>query len=193
MANPYQLLSIQTGTCQPMEIQGRKIMTAIGKTPVSDSIEVTKLGLKGDEQADPSVHGGLSKAVYAYPSEHYGYWEEQVQMHSPERSLPNGSLGENLTISGLLETDVYVGDELHFENCVLRVTQPRNPCYKFNAVMNDKKASKKMAQTGYCGFYLSVVQTGSIKAGERFKVVPGDQTTSIPSLFAVSSLKTRND
>ena len=165
-------------------------MSAIAKDSVSDRVRVAALGLEGDAQADRSVHGGLSKAVYAYPSEHYDYWREQPGSNA---ELPYGSMGENLTIVGLLETDVFVGDELHFDDCVLRITQPRKPCFKFNAVLNDRLAGKKMAQTGFCGFYLSVERTGSIAAGDTFRLVPGEQDVSISSLAAVSKLKTRND
>jgi MOSC domain-containing protein YiiM len=108
-------------------------------------------------------------------------------------ALPFGSLGENLTLSGLMEKEVFVGDELHFGACVLRVTGPRQPCFKFNAVMNDRLACRRMAQTGFCGFYLSVVSEGSIAVGEHFRVVPGARTTSIDSLFRVSKRKTLND
>ncbi len=176
-----------------MTIGGKTIMTAIRKTPVGRRVNVGPLGLEGDEQADRSVHGGLKKAVYAYPSEHYGYWRDQVAPADPDSTLPYGSMGENLTISGLLETDVFVGDTLHFEDCVLKITQPRQPCFKLNAVMNDRLAGKKMAQTGFCGFYLSVLSAGSIAAGDAFNLVPGARATSIASLAAVSRLKTRND
>ena len=193
MQSSIQLISVQIGRCQPLIIQDRKILSGIKKKPTSTPISVTKLGLKGDEQADLSVHGGLSKAVYAYPSEHYAYWEQQAVENDLETPLPYGYLGENLTLSGLLESDVYVGDELHFEHCVLQVTQPRHPCFKFNAVMNDKQASRKMAQSGYSGFYLSVVETGTLIAGESAVLVPGHRTTSILSLLKVSQFKTRND
>lgn len=187
------VLSIQTGKATPIDAGGRQVLSAIGKTPVQGRITVNKLGLEGDEQADLSAHGGLSKAVYAYPSEHYDFWRKQVSSAGGTAELTYGSLGENLTISGLLESDVFVGDELHFDDCVLRVTQPRHPCFKLNAVMNDKLAAKKMARTGYCGYYLSVKSTGSIAAGQTFEIVPGPRDTSIESLFKVSLLKTRND
>lgn len=176
-----------------MTIGGKRVMTAIAKAPVSDRVKVAALGLEGDEQADRSVHGGLAKAVYAYPSEHYDYWRDQTAQIDANSNFPFGSMGENLTISGLLETDVFVGDELHFGDCVLRVTQPRQPCFKFNAVLKDKLAAKKMAQSGYCGFYLSVVSEGSVAAGETFRLVPGARKMSISTLAAVSKLKTRND
>ena len=168
-------------------------MSAIQKTAVSGAISVHKLGLEGDEQADLSVHGGLSKAVYAYPSEHYPYWREQQRLLGIDNPLSYGSMGENLTLSGLLEQDVCVGDELHFQDCTLRVTEPRQPCFKFNAVMKDKEAAKKMAQTGFCGFYLAVIRTGTISAGESFTLVHGARETPISELFQVAMRKTASD
>lgn len=188
-----KLLSIQTGLVKPMAIGEKTVMTAISKAPVNGRVRVMPLGLEGDEQADRSVHGGLKKAVYAYPSEHYGYWRNQVAQTGTGLTLPYGAMGENLTLSGLLETEVFVGDELRFDDCVLRITQPRQPCFKFNAVMGDKRAGKKMAQTGFSGFYLSVVAEGSLAAGETFQLVPGAREVAISELAAVSKLKTRND
>jgi MOSC domain-containing protein YiiM len=176
-----------------MTIGGKSVMTAIAKKPMTRRVSVGPLGLEGDEQADRSVHGGLSKAVYAYPSEHYAYWRSQATHADPTALVPFGTLGENLTIAGLLETDVFVGDELHFEDCVLRVTQPRQPCFKLNAALNDRLAARKMAETGYSGFYLSVLTPGGITAGDGFTLFPGPRETSISSLAAVSRLKTRND
>ncbi len=147
-----QLLSVNTGRVRPLQIQGRRIMTAIGKTPVDGPVGVARLGLAGDEQADPSVHGGLSKAVYAWPAEHYPWWQQQRQQAGVslfDEPLPPGFAGENLTLTGLLEAQVWVGDELHFPDCVLRVAAPREPCFKFNAVMGFAQAGRAMALAGW--------------------------------------------
>lgn len=135
---------------------------------------------------DTSVHGGLSKAVYAYPHEHYTFWQTvraQAQAQSWGEALPHGMLGENLTLTGLLEGDVYVGDVLQFPDCALAISEPRRPCYKFQAIMGFKHAVKMMAQSGYCGFYLAVRQPGTIAAGESYDVIPGAREVSIAELF----------
>ena len=103
--------------------------------------------------------------------------------------MPHGSLGENLTLGGLLETDVWVGDVLRFAHCVLRVSQPREPCYKFNAAMGFNTAVKAMAQSGLCGFYLSVDEPGTVQAGEAFTLVPGPRHVSIPQRFQAKMFK----
>lgn len=193
MATEQRLLSIQTGVAQPLMIGGRRIMTAIRKRPVSGPVAVQRMGLAGDEQADPSVHGGLRKAIYAYPSEHYPYWAGQQSMLGLPTELPFGSLGENLTLTGLTEDAVYVGDLLVFADCVLRVTEPRQPCFKLNATMGDPQAAQKMARSGFCGFYLAVDTPGSLSTGERFTVQTGPRQTPIAALFQAAMLKTRSD
>jgi MOSC domain-containing protein YiiM len=150
------------------------------------------MGLVDDEQADPSVHGGLSKAVYAYPLEHYDFWvraRAHAGVSGIDSTLPPGSMGENLTLRGLLETEVWVGDVLRFPSCALRVAQPREPCFKFNAALGFNTAVKSMAESGFCGFYLSVDEPGTISAGDRFEVMPGSRQMGIPELFQAKMFK----
>lgn len=166
---------------------GRQVLTAMGKQAVAGAVPVLPLGLLGDEQADLSVHGGLEKAVYAYPAEHYPFWQaarREQGLDQIDDSLPFGSLGENLTLQGLLESDVWAGDVLRFPHCELQVRIPREPCYKFNAAMGFARASRLMAQSGFCGFYLSVLTPGVLRAGDRFELLPGRRSVSIPQLFA---------
>ena len=187
-----QLIGLQTARARRVNINGRAVLTAFHKQAVTGPVPVLPLGLMGDEQADLSVHGGLAKAVYAYPSEHYPLWQAARQaagLTGIDDALPWGSLGENLTLSGLLEQDVWVGDVLRFANCALRVTQPREPCYKFNAAMGLSSAAKTMAQQGWCGFYLAVQEPGSLQAGERFELVPGSRGMSIPEAFKAKMRK----
>lgn len=191
-ARPLQLLGVQVGQARKALIGGRAVLTAIRKTAVLGAVAVKPLGLEGDEQADPSVHGGLDKAVYAYPSEHYAYWRTQraqAGLDGIDDTLAYGAMGENLTLSGLLERDVWVGDLLEFAHCVLRVDQPREPCFKFNAAMGYNTAVKDMAQSGFCGFYLSVHTPGSVQAGEAFVLHPGARRVGIPERFNAKMFK----
>ena len=177
-----QLLAIQTGQVRPLMVGGRKLVSAIGKTTVAGPIEVGVLGLAGDEQADLSVHGGLSKAVYALPSEHLPWWQAQRQAQGAtmfEEALAPGSLGENLSLQGLLEHELFIGDRLDFGDVVFRITQPREPCGKFNAVMGYALAAKDMVQSGRCGFYLAVEQTGFLQAGATCRVLAGSRSTRV--------------
>ncbi len=187
-----QIQGIQIGSARKALIGGRAILTAIRKTAVAGPVAVRALGLEGDEQADLSVHGGLEKAVYAYPLAHYAFWREQralAGLAEIDDQLPCGAMGENLTLAGLLEADVWVGDVLEFAHCSLRVEQPREPCFKFNAAMGFNTAVKVMAQSGFCGFYLSVSQPGTLQAGESFVLHPGPRRVSIPERFDAKMFK----
>lgn len=186
------LLSIQVAPARRVQIGGRSILTAIHKQPAAGAVQVQRLGLAGDEQADLSVHGGLDKAVYAYPAEHYPFWHAaraQAGVTGIDAALPFGSVGENLTLQGVLEADVWVGDVLRFRQCELRVTQPREPCYKFNAAMGFSGAARAMAQQGCCGFYLAVDRPGQLSAGESFELVPGPRRLRITESFNAKMFK----
>lgn len=191
-----RLLSINTACAKPLLASGRKVLSAIGKRAASGAVAVERMGLLGDEQADLSVHGGLEKAVYAYPVEHYGFWQaarREAGVSMFDEDLPHGFMGENLTISGLLESNVFVGDELVFPQCRLRVEAPREPCFKFAAVMGFAQVGKRMVQEARCGFYLSVVETGSLQAGESFTLVAGARRLSIADAILGKMAKHRRD
>lgn len=160
-----------------------RIATGIHKQPVQGPVAVNRLGLAGDEQADLTVHGGLDKAVYAYPIEHYAFWAAQrLATLKRDEPLPPGSMGENLTIEGLLESDVWIGDRLQIGSAILEVTQPRQPCFKFNAKMGFSHAAKMMVQAGNSGFYLRVVQIGDVRAGDAITLVAGSRATSLTDI-----------
>lgn len=189
-----RLLSVNVSLARAVQIKGRNVMSGIGKRAVGGAVRVAALGLEGDEQADLSVHGGLAKAVYAYPSEHYPFWQTvraQARVSLWDEPLPPGLMGENLTLEGLLEKDVCVGDVLRFPDCELAVSEPRFPCFKFNAAMGFEQASQLMFANAWCGFYLAVRVAGTLRAGERFEVVPGPREVGIVELFRSrsSSLK----
>jgi len=183
---------VNTGSARRMKAGERSVLTAIGKAAVEGPVAVHRLGLARDEQADLSVHGGLDKAVYAYPAAHYAFWQAQRRERGVslfDEDLPPGFMGENLTVDGPLETEVFIGDELHFPDCVLRVTAPREPCFKFNAVMGFAQASRAMALAGCCGYYLAVDKAGTISAGQRATLVPGRRPLSIAQAFAAKFAK----
>ena len=187
-----QLLSINVGQVRKLRVGERQLPSAIGKQTVSGAVAVGKLGLSGDTQADDSVHGGLSKAVYAYPLEHYPFWQQLRRDHGVslfDEDLPHGFMGENLTIAGLLEQEVWAGDELHFPDCVLHVTEARSPCGKFAAVMGFAGAPKAMFEGNTCGFYLAVDVPGTLQAGQSFTLKPGSRSVSIATSLQAKRYK----
>lgn len=187
-----RIVSVNIGSARRLRVGERTVLSAIGKTPVAGVVALGRMGLAGDEQADPSVHGGLAKAVYAYPVEHLPFWTEQRRSQVAslfDETLEPGFMGENLSIEGLLEGQVWIGDELHLPDCVLRVTAPREPCHKFNAVMGLNTAGRLMAQRGCPGFYLAVAQPGSVQAGQGFDLRPGSRGLSVRDAFAAKRVK----
>ncbi|MCI4371622.1 MAG: MOSC domain-containing protein, partial [Thermoplasmata archaeon] len=116
-------------------------------------------------QADPSVHGGPTKAVYAYPSEHYPSWRRELA----RSDLPWGSFGENLTTDGLGEDTVHIGDRLRVGSALLRVTQPRMPCYKLGIRFGRDDMIRRFLESGRSGFYLAVLEEGDVAAGDRIE------------------------
>lgn len=210
-----QLLSLNRSAVATLITAQGAVPSAIRKRAIDGVGAVHELGLDGDEQADRRVHGGPAKAIYAYPSEHYPFWQTvRAQAGVPgapwptaapssapqggssplakpagldawDESMPWGMLGENLSLQGLLETQVWAGDRLIFDQggVVLQVSEPRQPCFKFNAVMGFAQAAKLMAQSGYCGFYLAVIRPGRLRAGMGFRLEPGPRELAIPELF----------
>src|SRR5690349_3355803 len=121
-----RILSVNVGMPREVEVDGQTVTTGIFKEPVAGRVAVRRHNLDGDRQADLTVHGGKDKAVYAYPSEHYDFWKQEL----PEMNLPFGMFGENLTTTGLFEKEVHIGDTFKVGTAILQVTQPRLPCYK---------------------------------------------------------------
>jgi len=184
-----RLLSISSGKVTPLfgdhHPNYKIVASAIRKQAIStlnspESVEITRLGVQGDEQADLSVHGGLEKAIYVYPAEHYAFWNALLTRETKKSvQLQYGAVGENFTIEGLLETDVYVGDKLIIGGLEFSVVKLREPCFKFNAAMGYKGAAKAMLQSGFSGWYLRVHQAGSLTAGVDIKHVSGPKDISI--------------
>jgi len=184
-----RILTISIGKVAPLagahHPEFTVVPSAINKIPVSQTanpkpILLGVLGLDGDEQADLSVHGGIEKAVYAYPSEHYEFWNTLLSQERQQTvALNHGALGENLTISGLLEADVYIGDRWRIGTVELAVVKLREPCFKFNAKLRFNGAAKAMLKNAFSGWYLRVLQPGLISAGDLIEVTPGPREISI--------------
>jgi len=184
-----RLLSISTGKVVPLfgnhHPDYKSVASAIHKKSVSNlenplPVEIHSLGVKGDEQADLSVHGGIEKAIYVYPAEHYAFWNELLTRETKKPTLlKHGAIGENFTIEGLLETEVFIGDKLLIGNLEFVVVKLREPCFKFNATLGYKGAAKAMMQSGFCGWYLRVLNTGTLAAGAQITLIPGARDISI--------------
>ena len=166
-----RLLSINVGLPRDVDWRGGTVRTSIFKSPVLGRVRVTKLNVEGDQQSDLSVHGGLEKAVYVYPSEHYAFWREEL----PGIDLPWGVFGENFTTEGLLEDSVDIGDRLRVGSAEFVVTQPRMPCYKLGIRFGRPDMVKRFLRNGRSGFYLAVHQEGEVTAGDSFELIARDE------------------
>jgi MOSC domain-containing protein YiiM len=144
---------------------GKAVRSSIWKNPVQGRIHVLPLNLDGDQQSDLSVHGGVDKAVYAYPSEHYSYWRTQL----PDVDLPWGAFGENFNTAGVLEDQVQVGDRLRVGSAEFMVTQPRMPCFKLGIRFDRRDMVKRFLQSKRTGFYLAVIRKGEVGSGDSIE------------------------
>ena len=184
-----KLISINAGKVAPLFTNQHPdhavVMSGIKKNSISqisqqNPVEINKLGVHGDEQADLSVHGGIEKAIYVYPHEHYPFWNALLsrELKTPFDLQP-GAMGENFTITGLLEADVFVGDTLQIGDLEFVVTKLREPCFNFNAKMRYKGAAKAMLQSGYCGWYMRVITPGKLMAGSTINLLAVKQEIAI--------------
>ena len=166
-----RLVSVNIGHPREVIYKGKTVTTGIFKEPVEGRIRLRTLNLDGDRQADLSVHGGPSKAVYAYPFEHYEYWREQY----PGVDLPWGMFGENLTVEGLREDSVNIGDRFRIGSAQLMVTEPRLPCHKLAAKFGRDDIIKRFLHSGRTGFYFAVIREGEVGTEDGIELVSRDE------------------
>jgi len=174
-----KIVSVNIGHARSVLWNAKEVTTGIFKEPVAGQVRVRSLGLDGDIQADLTVHGGPSKAVYAYPSEHYEYWKTKLQ----NARLSWGYFGENLTIQNLLENSVRVGDQFRIGSAEVVVTQPRFPCYKLGIRFGDMDMVKRFQASGRSGFYMAVVREGEVREGDAIELI--SQNKSNPTIAKV--------
>jgi len=165
-----RIVSVNVGLPREVVWKGINVRTAIFKQPVAGAVAIREPNLAGDRQADLTVHGGSGKAVYAYPAEHYEYWRKQLS----DASFSWGVFGENLTTEGLREDTLCIGDLLRVGSAVLRVTQPRMPCYKLQLRFNRDDMIKRFLMSGRSGLYLSVIEPGKVSVGSKAEILGRD-------------------
>lgn len=163
-------MSVCVSMAKYVEHRGDEILTGIFKEPVNRPVALSRLNLAGDQQADLSVHGGPDKAVYAYPSEHYPSWRQEL----PDLDLSWGAFGENLTTAGLMENNVCIGDEFQIGTAVLKVSQPRLPCYKLAMRLGRPDIIKRFMKSSRSGIYFSVVEEGVLQTGDAIEYLRSD-------------------
>jgi MOSC domain-containing protein YiiM len=182
-----RVLSVSVGLPREVVWHGQTVLTSIFKTPVDGRLRATTLNLEGDQQSDLTVHGGVDKAVYVYPSEHYEFWRRAL----PRMELPWGVFGENLTTLGLLESEVRIGDRFRVGSCEFIVTQPRLPCYKLGIRFGRADILKRFLHSGLTGFYFAVAREGEVGAGDSIdsieKAPDGLTVSEVVNLYTVDA------
>jgi len=178
-----KILSINVSQPKKIKYKNKTLYTSIYKAPVNKKLKINKLGLEGDKQADLSAHGGKEKAVYAYSYEHYKYWGNLLNL---DFTNDFGLIGENLTIDKFNEKEIFIGDEFELPNAILKVSQPRIPCYKLSLKMDNKEFLKYFIKYNYLGAYLKVIKTGDIEKESILKLIKREKNSL--SLYDVSKL-----
>jgi MOSC domain-containing protein YiiM len=186
-----KLISVNVAQPKDILVNGRSVSTGIFKQPVSGVVRVRRLNLGGDRQADLTVHGGPDKAVYVYPSEHYVFWRRELD----HDLFGWGTFGENLTVEGLLEDTVHIGDQICIGTALFEVTQPRQPCFKLAAKFEREDIIKRFLDSRRSGFYVRVLKEGSLQAGDPIEFRNRDPhavtVREIMDLYAAKKLEKR--
>jgi MOSC domain-containing protein YiiM len=167
MQSDMKLISVNVGLPRVVMSNGDPVSTGIFKEPVAGRVMLRTLNLDGDRQADLSVHGGSTKVVYAYPSEHYDYWKHEL----PEILLPWGMFGENFTTTGLFESELNIGDKFRVGSAIVMVTEPRMPCYKLGIKFGRPDIVKRFLASERTGFYFAVLQEGEVGVGDPIELI----------------------
>jgi MOSC domain-containing protein YiiM len=159
------LTSVNVGVPKTVQWRGQAVTTGIFKSPVEGPIALRRHNLDGDQQADLSVHGGPTKAVYVYPTEHYAFWRSEL----PDVAFGWGHFGENFSVEGLEERSMFIGDEYRVGTARVVVTEPRMPCFKLGIRFEMADMLKRFLQSGRSGFYFGVVKEGEVQAGDTLE------------------------
>ena len=165
-----KLVSLNLGLPRDVIWKGKTVTTSIFKEPVDGRVTLRTLNLDGDRQSDLTVHGGVHKAVYAYPAEHYHDWRRELS----GVELPWGMFGENFTVQGLLEDEINIGDRFRIGSAELTVAQPRLPCYKLAVKFGRDDIIKRFLDSGRTGFYFAVQEEGDVGAGDSIEPTSRD-------------------
>nr|BDT29036.1 MOSC domain-containing protein [Bacteriovorax sp. HI3] len=166
-----KILTIQISKVKKVEYKGRPVETGFFKEQVKGPLKLLSLKLEGDEQADLKVHGGLDKALYAYPYDSYVEWKK----FRPEHTYEPGAFGENLCMETLDEKSIYIGSTYRLGEAEVQVTQPRFPCFKLGIKFNDHSMIKSFMNFGRPGVYFRVLKEGMIKEGDTLELLEQDQ------------------
>src|SRR5271170_976099 len=182
------VVSVNVGLPREVEWQGKIVRTAVWKKPVVGRVMARRLNLDGDGQGDLRGHGGEHRAVMVYQLDSYRYWENYLQRHDFEY----GQFGENLTVDGLPDAEVCIGDRYRIGSALFEVSQPRVTCYRVGIRTDDPQMAAKVVAHHRPGFYFRVLEEGEVGAGDEIiKVADGPEHLSVAEVDAMLYLRIR--
>ena len=174
-----KIVSTNIGQSRVIQWKGKEVETGIFKYSVNEPIYLETDDVVNDHVIDRKYHGGADKACYLYPADHYNYWQKLY----PELDLTWGIFGENLTVEGLNEANVNIGDIFEIGDAVIQATQPRQPCFKLEFRFNDYRIVKQFVDSGFSGVYVRVLKTGKVQTGDTMKLIERKNSISIQKVY----------
>ena len=181
-----KVVSLNIGENRTVIWRGKKIETGIFKSSVNGPLFLGKEDVDKDNVVDRRVHGGIDKAVYGFSSEHYEYFKD---LH-PTLDWQFGMFGENLTFSKLNEDEINVGDIYELGEATLQASKPRQPCFKLGIRFEDPIIIKQFWNAAKSGIYFKVLKTGSVRIGDRLKLI--EKSINTPTIAEVFNLKNKS-
>lgn len=184
-----RVISTNIGKPQLIEWRGQQIETGIYKYPVDEPIFLGTEDVVNDHVIDRRYHGGIDKACYLYSSDHYDFWRSKFS----DLKFNWGMFGENLTVSGLNEAEVHIGDRFQIGNAIVQVSQPRQPCFKLGIRFNDQKVVSDFWESPYPGVYVRIIQEGEVKKGDDFVLLHRNEgSLSVAQVFSIFTSNQEN-
>jgi MOSC domain-containing protein YiiM len=174
-----KIISTNIGEPKTINWNGKEVTTGIFKYPVTQPIFLGSEDVENDHVIDRRYHGGVDKACYLYSADHYKYWQTLY----PDLELPWGIFGENLTVEGLHEADVNIGDIFRIGEAVVQATQPRQPCFKLEFRFNDNQIVRKFIDSGFAGVYVRVIEKGHVKLGDSMELIERKKSLTIHKIY----------
>lgn len=174
-----KIISTNIGEPRVIQWNGKEVETGIFKYPVNEPIYLETDDVVNDHVIDRKYHGGADKACYLYSADHYSYWQKLY----PELDLTWGIFGENLSVEGLHEANVNIGDIFEIGEAVVQVTQPRQPCFKLEFRFNDYRIVKQFVDSGFSGVYVRVLETGKVQTGDTVKMIERKNSISVQKVY----------
>jgi MOSC domain-containing protein YiiM len=174
-----KIISTNIGEPKTINWNGKEVTTGIFKYPVNQPIFLGSEDVENDHVIDRRYHGGVDKACYLYTADHYKYWQTLY----PDLELPWGIFGENLTVEGLHEADVNIGDVFRIGEAVVQATQPRQPCFKLEFRFNDNQIVRKFIDSGFAGVYVRVIEKGLVKIGDSVELIERKKSLTIHKIY----------